>query len=97
MARHGGSSVDAAIATLICLGVVNPHHAGLGGGHLMVMYERPKRGGAKELKSLIARGTAPLWVKPDYFENDREAQKTGPMSISVPCEVSKLVPCQSIN
>lgn len=35
---EGGNAVDAMIAGLLCIGVVNPQSSGLGGGFLMTLY-----------------------------------------------------------
>ena len=58
MLNKGGSAVDAAIAAMFCLGVINMHSSGIGGGGVMLVYNR-----AKKNASLIDfRETAPFTV-----------------------------------
>ncbi len=36
MLKKGGSAVDAAIATVVCMGVVHPHQSGIGGSVVII-------------------------------------------------------------
>src|SRR3546814_2190596 len=67
MLRQGGSAVDAAIATALVLGLVEPQSSGLGGGAFLLHYDGETRGVA----AYDGRETAPrsadetLFLKPD--------------------------------
>nr|XP_039273441.1 glutathione hydrolase 1 proenzyme-like isoform X2 [Styela clava] len=79
---EGGSVVDAAIASMLCLGVVSFQSAGIGGGFYMIYYD------AETGKDYFidARSVAPLGVNPDIYINDYVA-RYGRSSIGVPGEI----------
>jgi len=60
--RAGGSATDAAIATMLALGVVEPQSSGLGGGSFWI---RHAANGA--LDTIDARETAPMAATPRWF------------------------------
>ena len=62
--RSGGSAVDAAIASLLCVGVINFHSTGIGGGGFMVFYNAT----SKTATSLDYRETAPGRANSSMFE-----------------------------
>lgn len=80
----GGSAVDAAIGTLICMGVVIPNSLGLGGGCLMTLYDRHYR----TATIIDGREVAPDYATETMFMNNSLAASRGPLSIAVPGEVA---------
>ena len=71
--KRGGTAVDAAIATLFCNGVFNPHSMGIGGGFFMTLYLK-ERG---EVITLNARETAPAASNPNMYEGNPSASVRG--------------------
>ena len=60
---HGGSAVDAAIASQLVLGLVEPQSSGLGGGGFMLVHV----GASRRLLAYDGRETAPAAAKPERF------------------------------
>lgn len=63
MLRRGGTATDAAIATMLVLGLVEPQSAGVGGGGFLVAYD--KRTG--DLAAYDGREQAPAGATPALF------------------------------
>lgn len=62
--ERNGSAVDAALAALICNGLVNMQSLGLGGGFIMTIYQRSTR----QAFILNARDRAPLAANSTMFD-----------------------------
>ena len=63
--KKNGSAVDAAIASLLCVGVVNFHSTGIGGGGFMVYYNAT----SKTATTLDYRETAPERANSSMYES----------------------------
>ncbi|WP_294334998.1 gamma-glutamyltransferase [uncultured Sphingomonas sp.] len=61
--REGGSATDAAIATMLALGVVEPQSSGLGGGSFLVLYDAK----TKATTTIDGRETAPMAADDHWF------------------------------
>src|SRR6266436_8341495 len=61
--RRGGSAVDAAIATLLVLNLVEPQSSGIGGGGFLLHYAAREA----ELEAYDGRETAPAAARPERF------------------------------
>jgi gamma-glutamyltranspeptidase/glutathione hydrolase len=79
--RAGGSAVDAAIATQLVLGLVEPQSSGLGGGGFLLHYAAETRA----VTSYDGRETAPATARPDRFAGMEFLDAvTDPRSVGVP-------------
>ncbi|XP_069008781.1 glutathione hydrolase 7-like [Embiotoca jacksoni] len=74
----GGSSVDAAIAGALCLGVVHPHVSGVGGGGVMIVHDISKN----ETKVINFQGATPKTIREEMMQNI-SALKAG-LQVGVP-------------
>jgi len=83
---RNGSAVDAAVATSFCLGLFSMHSTGIGGGGLMMVYQRS----TQTMESFDYRESAPGKSREDMFMDEPEKSKTGGLSIGVPGEVRGL-------
>jgi gamma-glutamyltranspeptidase / glutathione hydrolase len=89
--RKGGTAVDAAIATQLVLGLVEPQSSGLGGGAFLVHWDAATR----RVRSYDGRETAPAAARPDRFlvkgrPMPFSAVVKSPLSIGVPGTVRLL-------
>ncbi|KAG8232034.1 hypothetical protein J437_LFUL012058 [Ladona fulva] len=80
LARNG-SAVDAAVAAMLCNGVVNCQSMGLGGGFFMVAYSRSR----KVSYSLDARETAPAATNAALYDGKPNASKKGELKCRLDC------------
>lgn len=71
--QRGGSAVDGAVATMFCIGVMNMHSAGIGGGGFMVVYNRAK----KFSEVFDFREEAPTKAHRDMYINSSLSSRVG--------------------
>ncbi|XP_065055046.1 glutathione hydrolase 1 proenzyme-like [Rhopilema esculentum] len=84
--KQHGSAVDSLIASLICVGAVNLHSTGIGGGGFMVVYNRKE----KKAETFDYRETGPATMTVDIFNADPNLGKVGGNAVGVPGEIRGL-------
>lgn len=77
--KKGGNAVDAAVAATLCIGVVNPHVTGLGGGGFLIVYDHRMK---KVLDVIDFRETAPSSLSQSVLSSN-EGVKAG-LLVGVP-------------
>ncbi|XP_024880086.1 glutathione hydrolase 1 proenzyme-like isoform X1 [Temnothorax curvispinosus] len=83
--ERNGSAVDAALAALICNGLVNMQSLGLGGGFIMTIYQRSTR----RAFVLNARDRAPLASNSTMYDGkSANASSLGALAVAVPGELA---------
>ncbi len=85
MLHKGGNAVDAALATAICLTVVEPTSNGIGSDAFCILWD------GKELHGLNASGRSPQTLTPERFVERTEMPLDGWDSVTVPGCVSAWV------
>lgn len=77
--RKGGNAFDAAVATSLMLGVVEPAFSGIGGGGFALVHTA-----SGEDVALDYRETAPLDSTPSMFSEGSDSNRVGPLAIATP-------------
>ncbi|KAG1562954.1 hypothetical protein G6F49_000432 [Rhizopus delemar] len=83
--KEGGNSVDAAIASTLCIGVMNNFATGIGGGGFMLI--RSPNG---TFEFIDFRETAPAAATKDMFVQDPVLAQIGGLSVGIPGEIRGL-------
>lgn len=86
--KQGGNAMDAAIASTICVGIINSFSSGIGGGGFMLI-RKPTEG--KDVVDMVDfRETAPSDITVEYLQAKPDLTKVSGTSVAVPGEIKGL-------
>ncbi|KAJ1968390.1 hypothetical protein IWQ62_001279 [Dispira parvispora] len=80
--RVGGSAVDAAIASTLCIGVVHSFSSGIGGGGFLLV-----RNGTNQSELIDFREVAPARATSTMYEKNITLAQVGGLAVAVPGEI----------
>ncbi|KAG7091047.1 hypothetical protein E1B28_010106 [Marasmius oreades] len=91
--KSGGNAVDAAISSVLCLGVVQPFSSGIGGGGWMTVRipnNSSSSNTTSEIWSINFRETAPALANTTMYTASSNSSQFGGLAVGVPGEIRGL-------
>ncbi|KAF7593679.1 hypothetical protein BBP40_011089 [Aspergillus hancockii] len=89
MLDKGGTAADVMVATVLCVGVVNMYHSGIGGGGFMVI-RVPDEKERFKYETIDFRETAPAGAHEEMFRGNEFKAQVGGLASAVPGELRGL-------
>lgn len=87
--KLGGNAADAAVASCICVGIINSFSSGIGGGGFALI-RIPMADGTDLVEMIDFRETAPSRIKIEDYGKKKDLTKKGGLAIGVPGEIAGL-------
>ncbi|EJW03820.1 gamma-glutamyltransferase [Edhazardia aedis USNM 41457] len=87
--KIGGNAVDAAVASTLCVGIINAFSSGIGGGGFLLI-RIPQPNGEDIVDSFDFRETAPKKINSEMLQKSPEMTRKGGLAVGVPGEIRGL-------
>ncbi|KAF7683204.1 Glutathione hydrolase proenzyme 2 [Astathelohania contejeani] len=89
--RKGGNAMDAAVASSICVGIINSFSSGIGGGGFLLLRKPASKNNREIVDSIDFREISPGMISKSQFSKGSDKTKRGGMSVGVPGEIRGLL------